>query len=128
MIAIAILAFATAAAILWSIFKYQTAYVALINALPPQFQAGLSSKFAFPEYVLRPSTPLETQADYVKSQVGSCFAALGIALLCFFYEKAVIGSIVLAVFLGYAALTIKSWKTYHSNRNRRSSRDDEVLL
>src|ERR1700685_2485439 len=87
MIAIPILALATAAAILWSIFKYQTAYVALINALPAQFQDGLSSKFAFPEYVLRPSTPLETQADYIKSQVGFCFAALGIALLCFFYEK-----------------------------------------
>jgi hypothetical protein len=127
MIAIPILVLATAVAILWSMFKYQTAYVALIDALPSQFQDGLSSKFAFPEYVLRPSTPLETQADYIQSQIGFCFAALGIALLCFLYEKAVVGSIVLAMFVGFSALTIKSWKTYQSNRDRRSSRDDEGL-
>ena len=125
MIAIPILALATAAVILWSGIKFQTAYVVLIDALPPQFQDGLSSKFAFPEYVLRPSTPLATQADYVESQVGFCFAALGIALLCFLNEKAVVGSIVLAMFLGYAVLTIKSWKTYQSNCNRRTSREDE---
>jgi hypothetical protein len=82
MIAVPILAIGTAVAVLWSMFKYQTAYVALIESLPPQFLDGLSSKFAFPEYVLRPSTPLSLQAEYVRSQIGFCVAAYGVALLC----------------------------------------------
>jgi hypothetical protein len=119
---------ATTAAVLWSIFKYQTAYVALVDSLPPQFQDGVSSKFAFPEYVLRPSTPLVLQAEYVKSQIGFCFAALGVSLLCFLYEKAIVGLIVLVMFCGFTALTIRSWKAYQANSNRRTSYDDEERL
>ncbi len=125
MIFIPILAIATAVAVLWSIFKYQTAYVALINSLPPQFQDGLNSKFAFPGYVLRPSTPLALQAEYVQSQIGFCFAALGVSLLCFLFEKIVVGSIVLAMFFGFTTLTVKSWKTYRANSNRPIVHDDE---
>jgi hypothetical protein len=124
-IAVPILVIATAVAILWSAFKYQTTYVALIDSLPPQFQDGVSSKFAFPEYVLRPSTPLALQAEYVKSQIGFCSATLGVSLLCFIFEKIVIGLIVLAMFLWFTALTIKSWKKHQANCNRRTAGDDK---
>lgn len=116
--ALPILMIATAVAVVWTIIKCQTAYAALMESLPPQFQDGLSSKFAFPEYVLRPSTPLLLQAEYVKSQIGSCFAALGISLLFFLSEKLLAGSIALIVFFGFTVLTIKSWKAYQSNSKR----------
>jgi hypothetical protein len=123
LIAIPILVIATAAAVLWSLLKYQTAYVALIGSLPPQFQDGLNSKFAFPEYVLHPSTPLALQADYVKSQIGFCVAALGFSLLCFLYGKTVVGLIILVVVFGFTALTMKSWKTYKANCDRQTAHD-----
>lgn len=124
-IVVPILMMAAAIAVLWSIVKYQSAYVALIDSLPAQFQDGLSSKFAFPEYVLRASTPLALQAEYVESQIGFCFAALGVSLLCFLYGKAVVGSIVVVMFFGFTALTIKSWKTYRANCNRPTAHDEE---
>jgi hypothetical protein len=124
MIAVPFLAIATAFAILWSAFKYQTTYVALIDSLPLQFRDGLNSRYAFPEYVLHPSTPLALQAEYVKSQIGFCFATLGLSLLCFLHEKNAVGLILLAMFFGFSALTIKSWKTYQGNLNRRAACDD----
>ena len=128
MIAVPILALATAVAVLWSAFKYQTTYAALIDSLPLQFRDGMTSKFAFPEYVLSPSTPLALQAEYVKSQIGFCFATLGCSLLCFLYEKNAVGFIILAMFFGFTALTIKSWRTYQANLNRRTDRDDREQL
>jgi hypothetical protein len=124
MIAIPILLVVIAVAVLWSAFKYQAAYVALIDSLPPQFQDGLNSRYAFPEYVLRPSTPLALQADYVKSQVGFCFAAVGVSLLCFLFEKIIAGAIVLVMLLGFTVLTFRSWKTYHANCGRQTTRGD----
>jgi hypothetical protein len=123
-IAVLILVIATAATVLWSLFKYQTAYVGVIEYLPPQFQDGLSSKFAFPEYVLDPSTPLALQAEYVKSQIGFCCATLGASLLCLALEKEIPALIMLAFLFGFAALTIRSWKTYQRNCHRRMAGDD----
>jgi hypothetical protein len=125
MIAVPFLAIATAVAVLWSAFKYQTTYVAVIDSLPSEFRDGLNSRYAFPEYVLRPSTPLALQAEYVKSQIGFSFATLGLSLLGFLYEKNTVGLILLAMFFGFSALTIKSWKTYQENLNRRTARDDK---
>ncbi|MGY3443859.1 hypothetical protein ACVW17_003860 [Bradyrhizobium sp. USDA 4473] len=124
MIVVPILAIATTIAVLWSAYKFQTAYVALIDVLPSQFQDGLNSKFAFSEYILRPTTPLPTQADYVQSQVGSCFAALGIALLCYLYENQVVGAIVFVMFLAFSFLTIRSWKLYRMNCSLRPFQDE----
>jgi hypothetical protein len=124
MIAVPFLAIATAFAVLWSAFKYQTTYVALIDSLPSQFQDGLNSRYAFPEYVLRPSTPLPLQAEYVKSQIGFSFATLGFSLLCFLHEKNAVGLVLLIMFFGFSILTIKSWKTYQANLNRRTACDD----
>lgn len=120
MIAVPILIVAVAVSVVWSIVKYQTAYVAVMDLLPPQFQDGLNSRYAFPEYALRPSTPLALQAEYVKSQVGFCVAAVGCSLLCFLYEKTALGLIVLAMSFWFTALTIKSWKTYKANVNLRA--------
>ena len=118
MITVPILVIATAVAVLWSLFKYQTTYIALLDLLPPQFQDGLNSKFAFPEYVLSPSTPLTLQAEYVKSQIGFCLGTLGVSLLCFSFEKTIVGLIVMIMFFAFSALTIKTWKTYKANCNR----------
>lgn len=122
---IPILAIVGAVAALWSVYKYQTTYVAVIDLLPTQFRDGLSSRSAFPEYVLRPSTPLALQAGYVQSQAGFCVAALCFALLGFLFEKPVVGVIVLAMLFAFAALTFQSWKTYQANRRRTSAADGE---
>ncbi len=119
-----LLAVASAIAAVWSVFIYQTTYAALIDWLPLQFRDGLNSKFAFPVHVLRPSTPLTLQWDYVKSQLGLCVAALGFSLFFLFSDKLVVGCIVLAVFLVFAALTIKTWKTYAANCDRRAAQAD----
>lgn len=128
MIVVPILAIATVVAVLWSLFKYQTTYVAVIDLLPSQFQDGLNSRYAFPEYALSPSTPLALQVDYVKSQMGFCFATFGVSLLCFLFQKTVVAWIVLVMFFGFSALAIKSWKAYQANRNRRTARDDKEQL
>jgi hypothetical protein len=118
---IPLIALATVFVALWSIHKYQTTYAALLGSLPPEFQNGSNSRFAFPEWVMKPSTPLSLQSDYVKSQAGFCFVALGISVLCFFYENTQMSAIVLAMFAAFAALTIKSWTTFRANRSRRGS-------
>ncbi|MGJ4907507.1 hypothetical protein ACQR1V_10775 [Bradyrhizobium oligotrophicum] len=122
---IPIIAIIAAVAALWSVYKYQATYLAVIDLLPAQFQDGLSSRSAFPEYVLRPSTPSRLQAGYVQSQAGFCVAALCFSLLGFLFQKPVIGFIVLAMFSGFAAMTFQSWKTYHTNRRRMSTADGE---
>jgi hypothetical protein len=112
------LAIASVLAVIWSIFKYQTVYYALINSFPLKFQDPLTSRYAFPEIALSPSTPLPLQAEYLKSLIGFCLAALGFSLFCFFIEKTIVGWILFFMFLGFAALTIKSGKAYKANCNR----------
>jgi hypothetical protein len=119
---IPLVALATAFVALWSIYKYQTTYAALLGSLPPQFQDGSNSRFAFPEWVLRPSTPLPLQSDYVKSQAGFCLVTLGIAMLCLLSGKTEIGAMVLAMLAAFSALTIKSWKLFRANKTRFASR------
>ena len=119
-----ILAVASAITVIWSVYVYQTTYAALIDSLPLQFQDGEISRFAFPEFVLGASTPLALQWDYVTSQIGFCFAALGFSLFFLFSEKLIFGCIVLAMFFVCTASTIKSWKTYQANCNRRAVRVD----
>jgi hypothetical protein len=73
-------------AIFWSAIRYQFAYNSVVDSLPPQFQDDLTSRYAFPVYVLERSTPLHVQAEYMKSLWGSCVAAL-CASLCVFCTK-----------------------------------------
>ena len=119
-----LLAVASAIVVIWSAYIYQTTYAALIDSLPLQFRDGQISQFAFPEFVLVPSTPLALQWDYVTSQIGFCFATLGFSLFFLFSEKLIVGCIVLAMFFVCTASTIKSWKTYEANRSRRAARVD----
>jgi hypothetical protein len=119
------LAFACAVAAIWSAFKYQTVYYALINSFPLEFQDPLNSRSAFPEFALSPSTPLALQADYVKSLAGGCFAMLCFSLWFFSFGQVIGGWLGLGSFLLIATSTIKSWKTYKANCNRPVAHDDK---
>jgi hypothetical protein len=107
-----------ALAFIWSAVKYQMVYHATIDSLPPQFQDPLNSRYAFPEYALRPSTPFELQTEYMKSLAGACLGMLCFSLSCFIGGQPAGGWLALAGFLATAAGTIKSWKTYKENRDR----------
>jgi hypothetical protein len=63
-------------AMFWSPARYQFAYNSVVDSRRPQFQDDLTSRYAFPVYVLEPSTPLQVQAEYMKSMWGSCAGAL----------------------------------------------------
>jgi len=58
-------------AIFWSAVRYQFAYNSVVDTLPPQIQDDLTSRYAFPVYVLEHSTPLHVQAEYMKSIWGA---------------------------------------------------------
>jgi hypothetical protein len=99
----------------WSAVTYQVTYHAVLDALPPQFQSPLTSRYAFPVYALSPSTPLPLQADYIKALAGMTFALLCFSLSCFLFGRLDGG---LLAFFGFGAgvvSTFKSWKTYKAN-------------
>jgi len=112
-------------AMFWSAVRYQVAYNSVVDSLPPQFQEDLTSRYAFPVYVLEPSTPLHVQAEYMKSMWGSCAGAL-LGSLCFFsYQNYVFGGFVLIVFAFAMFSTTKAWRTYRDNCSRAVNRDVE---
>jgi hypothetical protein len=120
----AVFAVMCALAGIWSAIKYQATYHALLGSLPPQFQDPLNSRYAFPEYVLHPSTPLALQTDFVKAQAGGCFAMLCFSLSCFIGGQTTGGWLALAGSFAIAASTIKAWRIYKENCNRPLARVD----
>jgi hypothetical protein len=113
-----------ALAFIYAVVTYQMVYHATIDSLPPQFQDGEVSRYAFPEYVLRPSTPLELQTGYMKSLAAACLAMPCFALACFTGGQPVGGWLALAGSLASAASTFKAWRTYRENCNRPLARGD----
>ena len=116
----AVFAVMCALAGIWSAVKYHMTYLAALDSLPPQFQNPLMSRYAFPEYALRPSTPLELQTEYMKSLAGGCVAMPCFSLCCFIGGQPAGGWLAgsLAIFVG----TVKSWMTYRTNCNRLARR------
>lgn len=76
--------------------------------------------------MLSPSTPLALQESYMKSHLLICLAFLGFALDCFLLRKTLVGWILFAMFVGFACLMIKYWKTYRQNYNRRMVQRDVI--
>ena len=111
-------------AAIWSAVKYQIIYNSIVDSFPPQFQDGLSSRYAFPELVLSPTTPLSLQAEYVKCMWGSCVFFLCVSLGSFASRNEAFGGLFLLVFVGAVFKTIKSRKTYQENCNRTGSRQE----
>ncbi|WP_049823290.1 hypothetical protein [Bradyrhizobium sp. WSM2254] len=109
-----------ALATIWSALKYFEIQSALSDTLPLQFRDGLNSRYAIPIYALEPSTPLAVQAEYVKSLAGGSVALTCFALACLFAGQmpgvllASVGAIAVTI------STIKSWKTYRQNGDRRA--------
>lgn len=103
---------------IWSAIRYEIVYRSVVDSFPPQFQDDLTSRYAFPVYVLSPSTPLPLQADYVNSLWGSCVVCLCVSLGFFSSQNVVFGCFVLAGFFWTLFSTFKSWKTYRQNCNR----------
>ena len=119
------LAIASGITLIWSAFLYQTVYYSLIESFPLEFQNSLTSRYAFPEIALSPSTPLALQANYIRSLIGFCVAALGFTLFSiFFFEQSVPRLLTLMIFFGIAFSTFKSWKAYKANCNRKLTHDD----
>ena len=113
-----------AIAFIYAGVTYQMVYHATIDSLPPQFQGGEISRFAFPEYALRSSTPLELQTEYMKSLAAGCVAMPCFSLSCFIGGQPVGGWLALAGSLAVAASAFKSWRTYKENCNRAMARAD----
>lgn len=125
MILVLVIGVASAAVFVWSVLKQEEISNALIDFSPLEFQEGMIWRTAFHEFALSPSAPLNLQAGYVRSSTGICFVTLGISLCCFLLDKVIAGWVVLILFFGFSALTIKAWKTYQANRRRRMIRDDK---
>jgi hypothetical protein len=120
---VAVFAVICAFTAIWSIVKYQTIYRATIDLVPPQFQDSLSSRYAFPEYVLNPSTPLDLQAGYVQALAGASVAMLCFSLVWFSIQQTIGGWLALVFFFAVVVSTIKSWKTYSKNFDRLMAED-----
>ena len=112
-------------ATIWSLVRSQIVYNSIIDSFPPQFQDPLTSRYAFHVLALSPPTPLELQAEYVKSLWGGCVAFLCISLCFFSLQQLIIGCLGLVVFFASVFSTIKSWKTYKENCNRAVAQGDE---
>src|SRR4051812_35106588 len=95
---------------IWSAIRYEAVSNALIDSLPPQFQDPLNSRYAVPVYALHSSTPLELQADFVKSQVGGCVAMLCFAMSCYLGGRMDGALLASAGSVAGVYSTIKSWK------------------
>jgi len=104
-----------AVALLWSAIKYQRVYFAMIDLLPPQFQGGDISRYAVPEYALRPSTPLELQTEYMECLACGCVAMPCFSLACFLGGQPAGGLLALAGSIAIVVSTIRAWKAYKEN-------------
>jgi hypothetical protein len=109
----------------WSYFRYQRVFDALIDTFPLELRDDHTSRFAIHPIALSPSTPLALQADYVKSEVGVCLAMLAGALSSFLYGNVVLGLTWSVVWLVGVVVTFNSWKAYAANRDRRISDDEK---
>jgi hypothetical protein len=107
-----------ALAFIYAAVTFQMVYHATIDSLPPQFQGGEISRYAFPEYALRPSTPLELQTEYMKALAAGCLGMPCFSLACFTGGQPAGGWLALAGSLATAASTFKAWRTYKENCNR----------
>jgi len=110
-------------ALIWTVVKYQIVYCALKDSLPPQ----LPARFAFPVYVLSPSTPLPLQAEYVKSLWGGCVAFLCVSLCFFSLGELAVGCVSLVVFAASVVSAFRAWKTYTENCNRAVAQDEKEV-
>jgi len=103
---------------LWSAVKSHVVYRSIVDSFPPQFQDDLSSRYAFPVLVLSPSTPLELQAEYMKSLLGGCAVFPCVSLGFFAARNVVFGCFMFIAFIWSVFSTIRSWKTYKENCER----------
>lgn len=105
---------------IWCAAKDYVIYRSVLDTLPPEFQDYLQSRYAFPVYVLEPSTPLPMQFEHLKTLCGACAALLCIS---FFFSSGniVFGVFILLGFLWGVFHTTKSWKTYKENCARAES-------
>ena len=108
-----------AMAFIWTAAKYQMVYRSVIDSLPPQ----LSSRFAFPVYALSPSTPLELQAEYVKSLWGGSAGFLCVSLCFFSLQEIGAGCAAFAVFCWSVVYSVKARKNYMENCSQALAQD-----
>lgn len=105
-------------AAIWSAIKSEIVRRSIIDSLPPQFQDSLASRYAVDVYALSHPTPLELQAEYVKSVWGGC-VAFACGSLCFFsIQQPIIGCLGLIVFLVSVFQALKARRTYKANCDR----------
>lgn len=112
---------AGAIALILSAIRYEVVYRSLIDSFPPQFQEDQTSRYAFPVLALSPSTPLSSQADYMKALWGSCVGCLCICLGFFASQNVSFGLLCLLGFFWAVFSTFKSWKIYRENCSRNRS-------
>jgi len=114
---------ASAIAFLWTTYRSQKIFYALLDSFPLQFRDELTSRYAFHYVALARSTPLHLQRAYVGTLIVFCLVPLGVSLSCLLLEKVIISGILFAMFIGLALTAGMSWRTYRSNCNRQESGD-----
>jgi hypothetical protein len=107
-------------AFIWAAIRNHLVYRALIDSFPPELKDDLTAKFALHVIALSPSTPLSLQAEYMKSLMAGCVAMLCFSLALFCAHR-IEGWLVLGGFLLVGFSTIKSWKTYRQNCDRKAA-------
>jgi hypothetical protein len=123
---IVIFAVAFFAVLAFAGYKLEKARVALVDTFLPELQEDLRSRFAFPLYVLRPSTPLDIQADYVLSLIAGCLMILLLLLFVFFVGNMQACWLFLVVLLVGVASTVKAVMTYLKNRALKRTERDSI--
>jgi hypothetical protein len=104
---------------IYAICQFMIADSALKKLVPPQLNEGLTGKFVLGGLGLSPLTPLPIQTNYMNSLWAGTVAMLCFSLTLFSLGEAFGGWLGLLIFFIGVVSTIKSWKTYNENRNRK---------
>lgn len=108
-----------------SAIRAHFAYRIIVDTLPPQFQDAWTSRYVFSVYALEPTTPLEVQAEWVKTMGVSCAACLSLSLGFFVAGNAAFGCFALLAFGVAAYRAVQGWRTYRSNLERPMDHGEE---
>jgi hypothetical protein len=104
---------------IYAICQYTIADTALKKLVPGQLSEGLSEKFVLGALGLSPLTPLPIQTNYMNALWAGTVAMLCLSLTLFSLGERFGGWLGLMFFLVGVVSTVRSWKTYNENRNRK---------
>lgn len=112
----------------FAVYAYQqqeTAHRALIGSYPPEYRDGSLERFVLWGAGFDPLTPLPVQAKYLNSIWAGTVAMLFFSLAFFSSGERRGGWLAMAIFLVGVVSTIRSWRTYKENCNKKAVSEQE---